>query len=95
MKINIEIKNKMSRDECFFFSGAYLATAICLSAGFVMFLQLVAILWPGHLVEKIASDLVWTWAAAYVVFSGLGLSFLFLGRRRMFETTQKATEEKQ
>ena len=86
MKINIEIKNKMSRDECFFFSGAYLATAICLSVGFVMFIELVSVLWPGHLVEKIASDLVWTWAIAYVVFSGLGLSFLFLGRRRVAGT---------
>ena len=95
MKINFEIKNKMSRDECFFMSGGYLAAAICLSMGFVMFIDLVSILWPGHLVEKIASDLVWTWAVAYVVFSGLGLSFLFLGRRRTFETTQKTTEEKQ
>jgi len=86
MKINIEIKNGRSRDECFFFSGAYLATAICLSAGFVIFLELVSILWQGHLVEKIASDLVWTWAIAYVVFSGLGLSFLFLGRRRVAAT---------
>jgi hypothetical protein len=83
MKVNFEIKNKMPRDECFFFSGVYLATAICLSVGFIMFLELIAVLWPeGHLVEKIASDLIWTWAVAYVVFSGLGLSFLFLGRRR-------------
>ena len=95
MKINIEIKNKMSRDECFFMSGGYLAAAICLSIGFVTFINSVPILWPGHLVEKIPSDLVWTWAVAYVIFSGLGLSFFFLGRRRTFETIQKVPEAKQ